>query len=118
MTPGTIPNNERIVRLLYRKLKGLPLTPSEASVLDGWLNRSPGHRLVFESLSDDQWLADARKRYYAPGKEKGLAELRHELFGDRLYKAWHYTWYSRLLRRVKRQIKIILDFLVPSGKGE
>jgi transmembrane sensor len=75
-------NNERIVQLLYRRLKGLPLTVEEDQELETWMARSESNRRILESLSDVEWLKQARKRYYAPGKESGLAQLREQLFTE------------------------------------
>lgn len=75
-------NNDRIVQLLYRRLKGLPLNGEENQELDAWLARSESNRKIFESLSDEDWLKEAKKRYYAPGKEAGLAQLREQLFPE------------------------------------
>jgi transmembrane sensor len=75
-------NNERIVQLLYRRLKGLPLSVEENQELETWLAHSESNRRILESLSDEDWLKEARKRYYAPGKESGLAQLREQLFTE------------------------------------
>ena len=55
-------NNERIVKLLYRRLKGLPLTDEENRVIDAWLARSESNRRTFENLSDEEWLKAAKKK--------------------------------------------------------
>lgn len=75
-------NNERIVQLLYRRLKGSALTVEENQELDTWLARSESNRRIFENLSDKEWLKEAKKRYDAPGKEAGLAQLRDQLFAE------------------------------------
>lgn len=72
--------NDRIVQLLYRRLKGLPLSVEESQELDTWLARSESNRKVLENLADKEWLKEAKKRYNAPGKDAGLAQLREELF--------------------------------------
>jgi hypothetical protein len=74
--------SEIIVQLLYRRLKALPLTKEENSHLDRWLSESQGHQTIFENLSDEQWIAQARASYYAPGKEEGLQQLRQQLFQE------------------------------------
>jgi transmembrane sensor len=75
-------NNERIVQLLYRRLKGLTLTVEEDQEVDAWLARSESNRKILDNLSDEEWLKAARKRYYAPGKEAGLTQLREQLFAE------------------------------------
>lgn len=76
-------NNERIVQLLYRRLKGMPLTTAENEELEAWLSRSEWNRSMVENLTDEDWLREARKRYHAPGKEAGLAQLREALFKEK-----------------------------------
>jgi ferric-dicitrate binding protein FerR (iron transport regulator) len=84
-------NNERIVKLLYRRLKGLPLTDEENRVIDAWLARSESNRRTFENLSDEEWLKAAKKKYYAPGKEKGLSQLSAQLRAETEY-ARPFNW--------------------------
>ncbi len=98
-------NSERIVQLVYRRLKGLALTIQEDQELQTWLDRSDSNRRIVESLSDEEWLKKARKRYYAPGKEDGLRQLRQQLFNEpirRYRKWWQKLW----------------DFAVPVFKNE
>jgi hypothetical protein len=101
-------SNERIVQLLYRRLKNLPLTIEEDQEVKNWLDRSEGNRRVFESLSDEEWLTQARKKYYAPGKEAGLQQLREQLFADLPDpKPWYRRWFWGLL-----------DFIVPASNAK
>ncbi len=72
--------NDRIVQLLYRRLKGLPLNLDENQELDAWLAHSESNRRIYESLSNEEWLQEAKAKYFAPGKEAGLIQLREQLF--------------------------------------
>lgn len=90
-------DNEYIVQCIYKKLKDKPVTQEELKVVHDWLDRSTENRKVFENLKDDEWLKEARAKYYAPGKEAGLRQLREQLFHEAR------PWYVRLF-----------DFLVPT----
>src|SRR5687767_5699897 len=83
-------NNERIVQLIYRRLKGLPLNAEEDNEVNEWLARSESNRRTYQNLSDESWLKEAKRKYYAPGKEAGLAQLREQLLEEapvtRLYR--------------------------------
>lgn len=83
-------NNERIVQLIYRRLKGLPLNAEENIEVNEWLARSESNRRTYQNLSDESWLKEAKRKYYAPGKDAGLAQLREQLLEEapvtRLYK--------------------------------
>jgi hypothetical protein len=75
--------NEVIIQTLYRHLKGYELTRQEWELFQNWLTESEANREMFKNLSDPEWLAAARLRYYAPGKEKGLQQLREALITGR-----------------------------------
>lgn len=90
-------NNEQIVQLLYRRIKKLPLTQQEHSILNFWLQQSECNRKILESLSDENWLEQVKERYYAPGKEAGLQQLREQLFNNQSAKL---TWWQRVKKRL------------------
>ena len=75
-------NKDRIVKLIYRRLKGLPLTVQENQEVEAWLSRSESNRRIFENLSDEEWVKEAKKIYYAPGKKAGLAQLREQIMAE------------------------------------
>lgn len=75
-------NNERIVQLIYRRLKGLPLNAEENIEVNEWLARSESNRRTYQNLSDESWLKEAKRKYYAPGKQAGLAQLREQLLEE------------------------------------
>lgn len=100
-------NTDRIVQLLYRRLKGLPLTDEENQELDAWLSRSESNRRIVENLSNEEWLKAARKRYYAPGKEAGLAQLRDELFAKPAARSY------KMIGRIAVAASIL--FIIASG---
>jgi transmembrane sensor len=109
-------HNERIVQLLYRRLKSLPLTVEENQELDAWMARSESNRKIFDNLSDEAWVKEARKRYYAPGKESGLAQLREQLFEEAPVK--RSRGFSRLA--VAATVLIIFTaiyFLIPTKQS-
>lgn len=88
-------NNEIIVQLLDRKIKGLPMNNSELITLQNWLDASENNRKILESLQDETWLATAKERYFAPGKEAGRQQLQEVIFGDQQKPL---TWWQRLKR--------------------
>lgn len=92
---------ETIVNLLYRHIKGHPLTEGEKNLFHAWLQKSESNRRILESLSDEAWLAEAKKRYYAPGKEEGLQQLRQQLFNE---SPTPLTWWQRLKKRFLLQL--------------
>jgi hypothetical protein len=75
--------NEVIVQLLYRRLKGLEITREEQTQLQDWIDQSDTNQQTAHNLADENWLKQAREKYYAPGKEKGLQQLRERLIADR-----------------------------------
>lgn len=73
--------NGRITQALYRKIKGLALTLDQEVLLQEWLQEEANLQ-TFRNLTDEQWLAQARKKYFAPGKEEGLKQLRQAISAD------------------------------------
>ena len=88
-------NNERIVQLIYRRLKGLPLNAEEIIEVEDWLARSESNRRTYQNLSDEAWLKEAKKKYYAPGKEAGLAQLREQLLEEApVIRSYRMAWFA------------------------
>lgn len=74
--------NELIAHAIYRMMKGYSLTLEQEALVNKWFQEEINLR-TFKNLTDDKWMAQARKKYYAPGKEKGLEQLREALIADR-----------------------------------
>lgn len=109
--------NDRIVQLLYRRLKGLPLNLDENQELDAWLTHSESNRRIYETLSNEEWLKEAKAKYFAPGKEAGLIQLREELFSKTTRQPFRWTQLS-----IAASILILLTigiyyFLIPTKKS-
>lgn len=111
-------NNERIVQLLYRRLKSLPLTAEEDQELDTWLARSEANRKILENLSDQEWIKEAKKRYYAPGKEAGLAQLREQLFeGAQVTRTVSLTRRFAYAASILIILSIAIYYLIPTKQS-
>lgn len=88
-------NNERIVQLIYRRLKGLPLNAEENNEVNEWLARSESNRRTYHNLSDEAWLKDAKRKYFAPGKESGLVQLREQLLEEApVIRSYRAAWFA------------------------
>lgn len=83
LKPFFMTSNERIVQIIYREHKELPLTQEERRELHLWLQKSAANQRSYDNLFDEEWMRQALKRYDAPGKEKGLQQLRERLIADR-----------------------------------
>ncbi len=84
-------HQERIVQLICRRLKGLPLTVEENSEVEGWLSLSESNRRLFENQMDEEWVKEAKKIYYAPGKKAGLVQLREQLMGGKVIRPFRWA---------------------------
>lgn len=117
MNSITVSRNERIVQLLYRRLKEQELTPQEQKELQDWLDNSESNQRILDNLSNIGWLNNARNRYYAPGKEEGLAMLKEKLF-KHIQKKPRPRWYNRWLKSFAEFLKRCLNFIAPVDKNQ
>lgn len=93
---------DKAVQILYRKVTELPVTDQENKDFDDWLHKCGINPKAFDHLYDKQWVEEARKKYFAPGKEEGLQQLRQQIFNHKR-PSWWRRWYKK-----------ILDFIVPA----
>lgn len=101
-------DGDLMVQILYRKLKGQPITVTDEERFDNWLHLSDSNRRIWYNLNDPNWVATAKTRYFAPGKEAGLIQLRETLFQKMKH---HYPWYIRCGNFIFTPLKFILTRL-------